>query len=356
MRPYLLWTGLGALLGLCLSARPAQPASVAHAPTPSAAPLAGQGQIRWDERWPRTGFNIDFGEAALAPPELGAEGHQPGYWNGIGYTKSARWELRNSRGVRTDTSLELRGASSWIQCLGASQLDPLLRDGVHAAGEDLVLRVLALPPGQYGLWVYAKPHCQAQDTQVLVRGALPEQRCQTLDASGLEPDAAVFAIRVDSDPVEIVLRPAGAQAEVRLSGLQIVPLGRSRGGPQAAQADPAADGQADAENESTLLMEAGVRVALEPRPGSLRVRAFGAAGQPPAILRMGTHKARSPVWEVGSVWRPALWIGPGSQTVWEFPSGAESLQWAGLTIWCQLHTRTPLSNWAAGRVVRRGFW
>ncbi len=295
------------------------------------------------------GFNVDVGEADRANPDWGAEAGQAGYWNGVGYTRQERWPLRDLAGRETSVSVAIENGSSWVQCRAGAALGPLLRDGVHAAEEELRVHLHDLPPGAYLLLVYAKPHCQAQDTLVGVGDPSGDAQCWTTDPGLGVPESSAFWVTVTEDePLSFWVRPAGPGAEVRLAGFQLIPFGRGK--------EPA---------QGHLFLHEGVRLALFQQAGECRMR---------SLLRVSRGPVEAPLPPEG-VW---LWglVDPATPPAsgWEpwavqpLPMGEEilrgdgaggqdwqigaAMQICGQTAWGLLRVRSKEALWTEGRVQR----
>ena len=289
------------------------------------------------------GWNVDFGEAERPPAEYGGEAQQGGYWNGVGYTRQSQWPLRDVDGLETEVTLSLSGAASWVQCLEGGRLGPLLRDGVHASGDDLIVRWNQLPPGDYALFVYAKPNCQAQDTQIGVLGAEPAWQCQELDAQGQSPQAVAFRITTWEAPLEIIVRPGGARAEARLAGLQLVPLG------------------GDVTQEAKVFFDhLGVRMQVVSVPGDVRHGLLSEPGRPVGLWSWGPWYGgawpAAPIggWESFAVGcRPSVPSDRAARLRNDWQWGADR-SLVGMTVWGRVRARDAWSTWTAGRVQRWG--
>ncbi len=289
------------------------------------------------------GFNVDIGEADRTAPEVGGEAHQPGYWNGVGYTRQARWSLRDLAGQVTAVSLSIEGASSWVQCRDGERLGALLRDGVHADGEDLRVVLHDLPAGTYLLLVYGKPHCQAQDTSIGVEGAQGLVACLTLDAMGHEPESVAFRVMVQDGSLVFWLRPAGPGAEARLAGFQLVPFGSSGGA-----------------GARLLFEHEGVRAALRCDVAGPRWQSLSKGEGAQALWAWGPIDPNAPPlangwgWESGLLPIAAPEISANRPSLAGWHAGA-SLALVGQTVWGRLRVRTAGTLWVDGRTQRWQF-
>ena len=288
---------------------------------------------------PSGGWNVDFGEAERPPAEFSGEARQAGYWNGVGYTRQDRWPLRDLHGRATQVSLSLQGGASWVQCLDGDRLGPLLRDGVHGMDDDLVVRWHNLPAGAYALFVYAKPNCQAQDTWVGVPAADPPWQCQELDAQGQHPQAVAFHVAHSGNPLEVWIRPAGARAEARLAGMQLVPLAGEPG-------------------RGVLFDHRGVRLSVQSIPWGWERRVHVSPERFLAIWSWGPWYAASGPCVQANGWE-SLAIGArrgrGDGTYRLGKHGWQSGAYralVGTSVWGRLLARNEWATWSAGRVRR----
>ncbi len=174
-------------------------------------------------------YLLDFGAGGLAEPKRGDILPRGSHWNVVQYTPSLGWNLADHEGWQTGVELRLTGAASWAQCNVFGPASDLLSGGVHGVGENLTVELSGLPSGTYALVLYARPHCQADATDVYVGRGVPREVCLQIDPHGNRPEASVFLVSSKDGTIACSLRPSSAFSHARLAGLACLHLSEDMG-------------------------------------------------------------------------------------------------------------------------------
>jgi hypothetical protein len=267
-------------------------------------------------------INVDVGLGTLVREDCGADLEQPGVWNRYGIDSNGHQVLVDTAGRETSAVLETTDVATWVACHtdqpGGNQ--DLLGDGAQTMGTDQVWRLSGLEPGQYLLVVYGRAGCTAGPTEITVTGDRMDQACEGRATRADEAWGSHFVIETSQGVVEIRLSPSALDSEVRLSGLQIQPVGSGSVALLSVGSQTA-----------TLLSEgAGPLSAPSCAPMASRSEAqLILRGGPVGLDSHLIEPCRAPIQTVLSAagWHPE----PG-------PPHAE-MQWAGMQFWWQLAAR-----------------
>ncbi|MDF1836518.1 MAG: hypothetical protein P1V35_01500 [Planctomycetota bacterium] len=175
-------------------------------------------------------FNVDVGLGPVARNDCAGDLAQPGLWNRFGVNEGERLPLVDVHGQASQAVLQCDDVATWVSCNtdqpGGDQ--ELLGDGAQTKGEDQVWNLSGLEPGAYMLAVYGRADCTSGSTAVTVTGDDLYQDCQGRAERAEQSWGSVFLVGASQGSLEIRLSPASEESEVRLSGLQLQPLGEGQ--------------------------------------------------------------------------------------------------------------------------------
>lgn len=267
-------------------------------------------------------FNVDVGLGPLAQTSCAGDLAQPGVWNSFGVDNEGRMPLVDTLGRATPVVLHADGVSTWVSCNtdqpGGDQ--GLLGDGAQTLGSTQEWSLSGLAPGRYLLTVYARADCTSGPTRIEVVGEEVLGHCL---GRALEPEDAwgrSFVLHANQGRLTVHLTPSSPESEVRLSGLQVQPLG------------PAPVALLSVGSHMAALRAAGDAplsapscAPLHPNDGAGLVLSGGPVGIDFNVL----SPARAPIqtYLAGSGWHP------------DSCTPHAAMQWAGVQFWWQLGAR-----------------